>query len=160
MQTLFQLRLLVGYLGERGQANWWPTAFLDPASTPFLEPVFPKTILAARYHGVVEGARKFHDEHLNVQSYHLFRLPDETEQSLHELALTCSASKIIAIPNSKEEALRLLQQQSSGDAPVKEGPVAMGSISEIDAKKAIHKIASMYWRAFSHDIRVIPYFSR
>ena len=39
----------------------------------------------AQYHGVSEAARRVHDEHLSVGSFHLFRLPEEMEQDLHAL---------------------------------------------------------------------------
>lgn len=66
---LLQMRLLVGFLGERAQFGWWPTAFYEASSRQFLEPVFSKTSRLAQYHGVVEAARRLHDEHLSVGSY-------------------------------------------------------------------------------------------
>ena len=80
LATLLQIRLLVGYLGERAQFAWWPTAFYEPSSQLFPAPVFSKTPQFAQYHGVTEAARLLHDEHLNVGSYHLFRFPEEVEQ--------------------------------------------------------------------------------
>ena len=74
LPTLLQMRMLVGFLGERAQHAWWPTAFYEPSSRHFLEPVFVKTARLAQYHGVVEAARRLHDEHLSVGSFHLFRL--------------------------------------------------------------------------------------
>src|SRR5690606_20401440 len=80
---LLRLRFAVGFLGEQAQYAWWPTAFYGPSSRLFLEPVFSKTSRLAQYHGVLEAARRLHDDHLNVGSYHLFRLPEEIEQDLH-----------------------------------------------------------------------------
>jgi hypothetical protein len=77
--------MLVGFLGERAQFAWWPTAFYEASSRLFLEPVFSKTSRLAQYHGVLEAARRLHDEHLSVGSYHLFRLPEEVEQDLHAI---------------------------------------------------------------------------
>lgn len=42
-EAILQLRLLVGFLGERAQFGWWPTSFYEQSSRLFLEPVFPKT---------------------------------------------------------------------------------------------------------------------
>jgi len=42
LSTLLQLRLIVGFLGERAQCAWWPTAFYEASSRQFLEPVFPR----------------------------------------------------------------------------------------------------------------------
>ena len=44
-----RLRLLVGYLGEHHQYNWWPSAFLTPSSMAFLAPIFSKTAFMAQY---------------------------------------------------------------------------------------------------------------
>ena len=85
LPTWLYLRLLVGYLGERAQGAWWPTAFYEPSGRLFLEPVFGKTARLAQYHGVLEAARRLHDDHLSVGRYHLFRLPEEVEQNLHGL---------------------------------------------------------------------------
>ena len=84
------MRHLVGFLGEQSQFGWWPTAFYGSSSRLFLEPIFSKTSTLAQHYGVVEAARRFHDEHLSVGSYHLFRLPEEIEQDLHEMAQTKS----------------------------------------------------------------------
>ena len=83
--TILQARLLVGYLGERAQYDWWPTEFYETSSRLFLEPVYSRTFNLAQYHGVLEAARLLHDEHLSVGSFHLFRLPEEIEQDLHNL---------------------------------------------------------------------------
>ena len=49
LPTLLQMRLLVGFLGERAQCAWWPTAFYEASSKLFLEPVFSKTSRLAQY---------------------------------------------------------------------------------------------------------------
>src|SRR5690606_20632281 len=85
MSSLLELRMLVGFLGERAQCAWWPTAFYEASSRLFLEPVFSKTSRLAQYHGVLEAARRLHDEHLSVGSYHLFRLPEAIDQDLHAM---------------------------------------------------------------------------
>ncbi|MEI6263193.1 MAG: BrxE family protein, partial [Deltaproteobacteria bacterium] len=71
------MRLLVGYLGEKDQFNWWPTTFICSFSNLFLSPVFPRTTLLSQYHGILEAARRLHDERIGVGSvFHLFRLPE------------------------------------------------------------------------------------
>ncbi|NDD65185.1 MAG: BrxE family protein, partial [Acidobacteria bacterium] len=57
LSTLLNLRLLVGFLGEQGQCQWWPTEFYTAASNSFLLPVFTRTPHLARYFGVIEAAR-------------------------------------------------------------------------------------------------------
>src|SRR5690606_19463731 len=85
MLSLLELRTLVDVLEERAQCDWWPTALYEASSRLFLETVFTKTYRLAQYHGVLEAARRLHDEHLSVGSYHLFRLPEEVEQDLHAI---------------------------------------------------------------------------
>lgn len=85
--SLLQMRLLVGFLGERAQFAWWSTSFFGDYSLRYLEFVTPKTARLAQYHGVLEVARKSHDEPIKVGSYHLFRLPEEVEQDLHAMVL-------------------------------------------------------------------------
>ena len=84
-RAILRLRIVVGYLGESAQYAWWSTSFYEPSSRLFLEPVFSKTSQVAQYHGVIEAARRLHDEHLSTGSYHLFRLPEELEQDLHAM---------------------------------------------------------------------------
>jgi len=37
LTTLLQMRILVGFLGERNQCDWWPTAFYEPSSRLFCQ---------------------------------------------------------------------------------------------------------------------------
>ena len=96
LPTLLQMRLLVGLLGERTQFGWWPTRFYEASNRLFLEPVFSKTSRLAQYHGVLEAARRLHDEHLSVGSYHLSRLPEEVEQDLHALVQSSAGEELAA----------------------------------------------------------------
>ena len=83
LAQIVRLRLLVGFLGERSQFNWWPSAFFISSSSAFLSPIFTKTAFTAQYHGVKEAASRVHDEHIGVgKVYHLFRLPETVEQTL------------------------------------------------------------------------------
>src|SRR5471032_2628103 len=129
LSSLVQLRLLVGFLGERAQFAWWPPAFYESSGRLFLEPVFSKTAHLAQYHGVLEAARRLHDEHLSVGSYHLFRLTEEVEQDLHAM-LQDSVGEEIASKStkSKEEALVSLKRLAETNMPAKPGPMAVGNI--------------------------------
>ena len=110
LPTLLQMRLLVGFLGERAQFAWWATSFFGDYSLRSLEFVTPKTSLLAQYHGVLEAARKLHDEHLNVGSYHLFRLPEEVEQDLHAILQSRVGEELSKqVPQDKDAALAALK---------------------------------------------------
>lgn len=153
-----QLRLIVGYLGERSQFAWWPTAFYESTSRPFLEPVFTKTAQLAQYHGVLEAARRLHDEHLNVGSYHLFRLPEEIEQDLHTLVQSGVGPEFsIQVPMNQEDALGALGRLASEIPKDGIGPILIGNIKDLEMLEIASDIASAYLLAFSKNIKTYPY---
>ncbi|MBK1645201.1 hypothetical protein CKO25_11210 [Thiocapsa imhoffii] len=155
---LLEARLLVGYLGERAQCNWWETAFHEPSSRPFLGPVFIKTAGLARYHGVCEAARRLHDEHLNVDGFHLFRLPEEIEQDLHGLMQGDVGETISAcLTQSREAALDALSRLAIAGRPASDGPTRVGTIAELASERTLGLIAEVYRSAFSQGIRAYPY---
>lgn len=173
LPTWLNLRLLVGYLGERAQCAWWPTAFYEPSGRLFLEPVFGKTARLAQYHGVLEAARRLHDDHLNVGSYHLFRLPEEVEQNLHAL-MERQVREVAAppVPQNQETALAALQSlalpgaasldgaaaaQDPAAPPHREGPVAVGIIQNLHHPDTLASIAAAYGAAFSQGTKTYPY---
>lgn len=158
LSTLLNLRLLVGFLGERAQCAWWPTEFHTATSTSFLLPVFTRTPHLARYFGVLEAARRVHDEHLNVGSYHLFRLPEEIEQDLHLMMLSAIGAHFTEkISQGREAATEELRQLASSVDISGEGPVLIANISEIDSSRILRTIASLYLTAFSQNVRIYPY---
>jgi hypothetical protein len=53
-----RLRVLVGYLGEHHQANWWSSSFLGRSSEAFLTPIFGNAVANARVVGVTEATRR------------------------------------------------------------------------------------------------------
>ncbi len=158
LPTLLQMRLLVGFLGERAQCAWWPTAFYEASSKLFLEPVFSKTSRLAQYHGVLEAARRLHDEHLSVGSYHLFRLPEEVEQDLHAAMQSCVGEELASqTPQSKEAALDALKQLAATGGTPGVGPMAIGSIKDLDSSDTLETIAAAYLSAFTQDANTYPY---
>lgn len=158
LPTLLQLRMLVGFLGERAQCAWWPTAFYEASSRPFLEPVFSKTSLLAQYHGVLEAARRLHDEHLSVGSYHLFRLPEEVEQDLHAAVQSSIGEELASqAPRSKEAALDALKRLAVTGGTSSVGPAAVGDIKELASTDILKAIASAYLSAFTQNTKTYPY---
>ena len=156
---VLQVRLLVSFLGERAQFGWWPTAFYDVSGRLFLEPIFSKTPQLAQYHGVVEAARRLHDEHLNVGTYHLFRLPEELEQDLHILVQGGAEELSPAVLfRDTQTALDALIAKAGSAKKEGVGPVAIGNVDNI----AIHlkDIASVYAAAFSSNAQSFPYLAR
>jgi hypothetical protein len=158
LPAILKTRLLVGYLGERAQYGWWPTAFYETSGRLFLEPVFARTSRLAQYHGVLEAARRLHDEHLSVGSYHLFRLPEEVEQDLYSLVQRPVADEFtLQEMRSKDAALTSLRDIASAVSVNSVGPTAIGNIGDLDAPNTVKAIAAAYLSAFSQDAKTYPY---
>ena len=158
LPTLLQMRMLVGFLGERAQCAWWPTAFYEESSKLFLEPVFSKTSRLAQYHGVLEAARRLHDEHLSVGSYHLFRLPEEVEQDLHAIVQSSAREELAnSAPQGKEAALDELKRLAATSSSSNVGPTAVGSVKDLDSSDTLKAIAAAYLSAFTQNAKTYPY---
>jgi hypothetical protein len=158
--NLLQLRTLVGFLGERSQFGWWPSAFFDAPSRRFLEPVFTNTVEVAQYHGMLEAARRFHDQHLDVGHYHLFRLPEELEQSLFAAINEPSGSELVRqITTSADDALSKLATIADSREIAAVGPTQIGTIANLSDRAAIPSIAAIYRDAFPSGRRAFPYLS-
>lgn len=158
LPTVLQMRLLVGFLGEKAQCGWWPTSFFGEYSLRSLEFVAPKTSLLAQYHGVVEAARRVHDERLNVGSYHLFRLPEEVEQDLHAFMQTPEGAELYAsVPQDKYAAMAELKRLGAGETPTGAGPAAVGKIAQLHSAQTAKAIAASYHFAFESGQPSYPY---
>ncbi len=158
LSELLAIRISVAYLGEGKQFGWWPTSFFAFTSKTFLDPIFPKTMQLAQYHGVVEAAARQHDEHLSTSSYHLFRLPEEIEAELCNAVRTMDAAQFS--PNDQSTSLDRLRMLAKTEIDCADGPVAVGNISEIFEPTVINALASAYFAAFSSDTRAYPYLVR
>jgi len=155
---LLTARILVGYLGERAQYAWWPTAFHEASSRLFLEPVFARTSRLAQHQGVLEAARRLHDEHLSVGSYHLFRLPEEAEQDLHDLVQSPEVDKFMLQEMLSTNAALAALRDIAGTVSVNGvGPTAIGNIGDLDSPNTVKAIAAAYLSAFSQDAKAYPY---
>lgn len=161
LPAILKTRLLVGYLGERAQYAWWPTAFYEASSRFFLEPVFSRTSRLAQYHGVLEAARRVHDEHLSVGSYHLFRLPEEFEQDLHNLVQQPEADQFAReAMTSQVTAVSVLTGLADGLTANSVGPSAVGSIGDLDSPDTVKAMAATYLSAFRRGTSSYPYLVR
>lgn len=152
--NLLSMRLLVGFLGEKAQYDWWGSGFFDPTAKAFLGPVFTRSLKLAQYHGVLEAARRVHDEHLSRRSYHLFRLREETEQDLHELI---RADPEMELPSDRDVALANLKGWANGIHQAAVGPVLVGRITAFPSKAILTSFAATYASAFLGGGRAYPY---
>ena len=158
-KSIFDLRMVVGYLGEKSQNAWWDSSFLTPASKSFLSPVFSKTTILAQYHGVCQAASLVHDEFIGLGiHYHLYRLPDSLERmlakALQDKDLISVISKTIADKDSVKDRLRG-HCGSIGD--LAEGPIAVGDFSDNALGDLFTKSLTHYWNAFENNCKCFPY---
>jgi hypothetical protein len=137
--NLVLMRLVVGYLGEKDQLNWWPSTFLNETTKKMLEFTFPRTTFLAQYEGVSASAAKVHDERIGVgETFHLFRLPEFLEKSLvNHLQTKSEEVHLKSAIHSKEKALEVLTTLAGRASLVDEGPVNIGGINDNDWKGAI-----------------------
>lgn len=161
LAQIARLRLLVGFLGEGRQFNWWPSAFFTPSSSAFLVPIFPKTAFMAQYHGVKEAASRVHDEHIGVgKVYHLFLLPENVEQALFsDLRDRAFIDSVRAQLGDQEQALEGLATLATSHAACQEGPVLVGAIDELLGGNNLGLLAYHYWSAFAGNTKVYPYYA-
>ena len=153
------LRLAVGLLGERDVGNWWPSGFMSSTSSAFLKPVFGPNVLQARYHGVVESARRVHDEHIGIgRAFHPFRLPDVMEQRLFE-AVEASPQELTDAVSSHESARATLMKLATRGAEARSGPALAGTIDALNEAKWVGSVASLYSAAFGAGLKCFPYFT-
>ena len=154
-----RLRIIVGYLGEKGQFNWWATSFISSVGANFLSPVFSKTVLHAQYHGVTEAARRVHDEHIGIgRVFHLFRLPEVVEQSVSRMLQDDTLEDVVqnecGYPDHAMESLRSI----AGRMPaLQEGPVQIGDTRDLDSTQWLSSMAGAYFVAFTAEARTYPY---
>ncbi len=152
------LRLAVGLLGERENAGWWASGFMSPTSTAFLTPVFGTRVLQARYQGVIEAAKRVHDERIGIgRAFHLFRLPEVIEQRIHD-AIQAADGTLVATASSAEGARTTLARLTGSRAEPKEGPTLIGTAVALDDLEWISQAASLYSSAFAAGIQCFPYF--
>jgi hypothetical protein len=152
------LRLAVGLLGERDGAGWWTSAFLSPTSTSFLAPVFGGNTFQARYQGVLEAAKRVHDERIGVgHVFHLFRLPESIEQRLFE-SIQSGGSDLANTISSPESAQATLQSSVTKAVVAKSGPALMALPEAIETAGWISEAASLYSAAFGAGVQCFPYF--
>ena len=156
--TIAELRVLVGYLGEKGQDNWWNSDFLSTTAAAFLTPIFNRSLFLAQYQGATAAAAKVHDEAIGVgRIYHLFRLPIGLEQaSADALSDAAFVGTIQARLMSRELALARLAQLAGKPESPSPGPVSLGKMSQ-DLNGELQRAAGFYCAAFTAGIHTYPF---
>ncbi len=129
LEYLAKLRVVVAYLGEREQFSWWQSLFLSANSQAFLAPIFTRTQFLAQCSGVTRAAARVHDERIGTgHVYHLFRLPEDMEQDIHQLLHSPALKqKIMSFTTNKETALNFLHQQAEAIPLAAVGPALISN---------------------------------
>jgi hypothetical protein len=156
---LIKLRLLVGFLGEKRQTNWWDCGFLDATGRRFLETTFPRTSFFAALHSTAEAARLLHDSRIGrVGVFHLFRLPVDNEDVLEAHIADVSSEDALSWILSRENALEELGRIDEAHVSAPQGPVQVGFADKIFAPSSISELAAHYYSAFRGNFQCFPYF--
>jgi hypothetical protein len=161
MEILASVRASVGLLGEKEQHGWWNCTFFSKSAATFLAPLFPRTQLLSKTNAVTAAAALLHDDRIGVgQVFHLFRLPEDMEQSIqrivsHEPCAQRMSQKL----SSAEVALQLLREFSCDGVKAKSGPVRIGDFDAIRTLDPWKKAAAIYVEAFGNQHQSFPYFA-
>jgi hypothetical protein len=157
---MIRLRLLVGFLGERRQANWWDCSFLDPTGRRFLETTFPRTALQAALRSTSEAARLVHDARIGrIGVFHLFRFPIDKEDRVEAHTTELTGSGAIGYLDSREAALAELARLAESRITPLQGPVQVGLEKKILTPSSVSDLAAHYLSAFSAGTQCFPYFT-
>lgn len=160
LANLARLRLIVGYLGEKKQCDWWNTGFLDTTGQRYLQVLFPRTTISAGLRSTGEAARTVHDARIGkVGAYHLFRLPVEVEDRLESYFTVDTLREWMPDLGSKEAALAALDALAQNRLDAPEGPVQVGSADKILRKDSLSELAAHYYSAMSKGRTCYPYFA-
>ena len=157
---ILKLRLLVAFLGEKRQANWWDCGFLAPTGQRFLQETFPRTALEAALRSTSQAARSLHDTRIGrVGVFHLFRLPLDKEDILESLVTEVRHFDVPKLTASKETALAELASLAKTKLAAPTGPVQVGVPKAAFTPTAISEMAAHYHSAFAGGFQCFPYFA-
>lgn len=160
IKQLALLRIAVGLLGEQVQPRWWISTFCGANGKAFLAPVFPRTQVLAQLHGVSAAAAIVHDDHIGVgNAFHLFRLPEDLEQELHNLVVGEATGEIFAVMRSADAATQFIKNSAASVCKDAVGPVKVGQMSSLREASSWRDVAAFYLSAFEGHKETFPFFS-
>ena len=161
IEIISTVRTVVGYLGEKDQFGWWQSSFFTQGADAFLAPLFARTQLLAQCNGVTQAAALVHDERIGVGNvYHLFRLPEELEQGIHQILLDTGHKKAFQeMVGRTDTALEYLRENSTAQIQSSMGPTRVGKINSLRDQKTWRISAGLYLSAFEEGHQIFPYFT-
>ena len=158
LENFISLRVLVAFLGEKPQLNWWDTNFLSPIGQKYLQIIFPRTSFSAGLNSIAQAAKRVHDDRIGKGgAYHLFRLPEYFEQKIPSMINSADPSTYLALIQSKESALKALESMINGNPLEARGPVHIGTIGSLRHPTLVSEMAGYYYSAFISEQQVFPY---
>jgi hypothetical protein len=160
LRSICDLRIAVGFLGEKAQGGWWDSAFLNSTGFRYLQIVYPKTSASAAVTATSDAACRAHDERIGRgRVAHLFRLNEQTEVKVR-FQLAGLKPEDVARLCSHESALGvLLETAATAKAVETSGPVQVGTLKHLGKPEAIAQLAAVYAVGFRTGTRVFPYFA-
>lgn len=158
--NISRLRHAVGLLGEKEQHDWWPSGWFGTHAATFLEPLYGPRHVSACFQGVVEAARRVHDERIGVgRVFHLFRLPESLERRIHEVVILGEGWQHLAAWSDTDTAREFLASLAADDKAAPAGPVRVGKPEDLNGRKWLGTLASYYQAAFAAEQQTFPYFT-
>ena len=158
VEKIIKLRILVGFLGEKKQFNWWDTQFLGKVSLKHLDIIFPRTAFSAALNSVTEAAKQIHDERIGKGNLiHLFRLPTFYEQQISIKLKQLNYDELIVLIDNKDESLNQLIETIDKKISFFDGPVNIGSSLFFISPDGLIKLTSYYFQAFTNNSKCFPY---
>lgn len=159
-KTLCRLRLLVAFLGQRGLGDWWATDFLSESGRQLLAYNFQRQPLLAGFTATCAAAKRLHDERIGRhRTYHLFRLPAETEVEVHAAAAADHERFLTEFPLTQRDAMADLGRIAVEAVDAPEGPVQVGGLDEVVTERGILEMARHYHSGFQRGLVTLPYFA-
>lgn len=153
--TLAELRVLVGYLGE--QSSWWSSHFFGPSALAFLTPVFGRSARQAQYQGVLEAARRVHDEYIGIgRTLHLFHMLEHYEQGTASLVADRERVEALFAHIQSPESAQARLETLASPQEAKEGPVVVGDLDDT-LTVPLATMAGLYLDALRRGIQTHPY---
>ena len=158
--SLLKLRAVVAFLGEKPQAGWWDSAFLNPVGFQYLGLIYPKTAAAGALTAASEAARRLHDERIGRgRVVHLFRFTAEAEMALRR-DMTRAFLSDLGAQCTLEAAYSILDKMADGaHAAAGAGPVQVGNLKDCSSQAALARLAATYAAGFRSATLVFPYFT-
>lgn len=157
---IVKLRLAVGLLGEKDHGNWWSSLWATPNATAFLAPIYGARTNTSKYHGLVEAARRVHDNRIGVgRAFHLFRLPEALERRIHDAVVKDNLANSSSVRIETKEGAETVLCEFAGQVEASTGPIRLGNVNDLQGRNWLQPLAGQYLGAFRSNQQTFPYYT-